>query len=317
MPWWIEPKRPLARRLSPTAPQRGNGPHNGMGADFDQQHGKQVGERTRCRRRRAALVTETGPVLCRICHSELGSINTHQAQTKRETARGLLLSKGTADPLEELTKDAHAQQATTVAEGSRGRSGVAVVLAAEAPGAQEAITHLPQRTLCHHAPSDQQVDHDQVIELAFPLLLGPILVKQVGNHRAGIDLFKHRKGQQMAKLVSGDDLRYSWQGRELLLTSLLVFFSMSDLELPLPLFKWYWPQAARREKNLHMAFVKLHKKLNKRVTTEEVEEELRFTSRRGHIPLDALAPPQRMGTGIREYTTFRLLSLVPSDHPIH
>src|SRR6266849_5231303 len=239
MPWWIEPKRPLARRLPPTAPQRGNGPHNGMGADFDQQHGKQVGERTRCRRRRAALVTETGPVLCRICHSELGSINTHQAQTKRETARGLLLSKGTADPLEELTKDAHAQQATTVAEGSRGRSGVAVVLAAEAPGAQEAITHLPQRTLCHHAPSDQQVDHDQVIELAFTLLLGPILVKQVGNHCVGIGLFKHRKGQQMAKLVSGDDLRYSWQGRELLLTSLLVFFSMSDLELPLPLFKWY------------------------------------------------------------------------------
>src|SRR5712692_12120110 len=77
-------------------------------------------------------------------------------------------------------------------------------------GAQQPVTDHPQRTAGRQAPDDEQVDQEEVIELAFALLPGLVLTEHVGNDLARVDLFEHRERKLLAKLVKGRHLRYAW-----------------------------------------------------------------------------------------------------------
>jgi hypothetical protein len=78
----------------------------------------------------------------------------------------------------------------------------------QAQGAQQSVTDGSQRA-ARETPGDEQVDEEEVIELAFTLLPGLILTEQTGHHLAGVDLFEHPERKRLAKLVKGGYLRYA------------------------------------------------------------------------------------------------------------
>ncbi len=152
---------------------------------------------------------ETGTIFGTLGHRELGAIHPHQAQAKGKAARGLCVCKGAAEPVEEVTHHAHAQVATAIAQGGSRRRAF-LHRAHQAQGAQQSITDRAQRAADRQTPDDEQVDQEEVIELAFALLPGLVLTEHAGHHLAGVELFEHRERKLLAKLVKGGHLRYAW-----------------------------------------------------------------------------------------------------------
>src|SRR5260370_6941307 len=98
---------------------------------------------------------------------------------------------------------------TKIAAGRTWRGGL-YQGATKAQGAQKPGTDHPQRAAGRQAPNDEQVDQEEVIELAFALLPGLVLTEHAGNDLARVDLFEHRERKLLAKLVKGCHLRYAW-----------------------------------------------------------------------------------------------------------
>src|SRR5207244_12144747 len=134
---------------------------NDVGDHLNQLHRPELEKGT------GAGLGEAGLILGTLGHRELSAIDAHQAQAKGKAARGLRVCKGPTQQPEKVAQDAHAQVATAIAEASTGR-GRLLQFTPQAQGAQQSVTDGTQRA-ARETPGDEQVDQEEVIELAFPL----------------------------------------------------------------------------------------------------------------------------------------------------
>ena len=153
--------------------------------------------------------TKSPIVLARLTDVEELAVDGDQASPKAESSRRRRLAQRPARQPHQQPQRPHAQRAASIAPGRSSRQALRRGLLAEpAQGAGELGPHPLQGHRGQQGPRDEQVDHDHMIELAFPLLPAIQIVQHLAHQFARIDLFQHRQRDLLAQLVSRHFLQY-------------------------------------------------------------------------------------------------------------
>ena len=189
-----------------------------------------------------------GPiVLRRFADVEELAVDGHQPSTKAESSRRRRLAQRLARQPHQQPQRSYAQRAASIAQSRRSRQALRRgLLAQPAQSAGELAPHALQGHGGQHGPGDEQVDHDHMIELAFPVLPAMQIVQHLAHQCARIDLFQHRQRDLLGHLVRGHLLQYRRRHRKGAFLSRSGFFILftrkSPFCLPLSLFEWHCPQ---------------------------------------------------------------------------